>query len=163
MVTCEATPSSAARASIAARSAATTPPVSANTVWTDQPCSWRYGTQKEVSSTPLKARTMSREEPGVGNGEWRMEGSVLMEASRGMGGLDHCSREANSFPSFPIPLIPGRWRSQRRHHRLLHMQPVLRLVDVDAARGVHHPVGGLDVSAQRQAVAECRVVGQRHL
>ena len=43
---------------------------------------------------------------------------------------------------------------QGRHHGLLHMQPVLRLVDGDAAGGVHHRVGGLDVAAQGQAVAE---------
>src|SRR6478735_684445 len=59
MVTCDATASSAARASMVARSAASTPPVSANTVWTFQPCSCRYGTQKEVSRPPEKARTMS--------------------------------------------------------------------------------------------------------
>src|SRR5690348_391717 len=59
MVTCEATPSSSARASMYARSSAPTPPVSANTVCTDQPRSFRYGTQKLVSRPPEKARTMS--------------------------------------------------------------------------------------------------------
>src|SRR6185437_4249186 len=52
---------------------------------------------------------------------------------------------------------------QRCHHRLLHVQAVLGLVDGEAVRRIHHRVGGLDVAAQRQAVAEEPFVGQRHL
>ncbi len=43
------------------------------------------------------------------------------------------------------------------------MQAVLGFVDGDAARRIHHRVGGLDVAAQRQAVAEDGIVGERHL
>src|SRR5690554_5074249 len=51
-----------------ARSSASTPPVSANTVCTFQPRSCSHGTQKLVSSPPENARTMSVEEPGPGTG-----------------------------------------------------------------------------------------------
>src|SRR3546814_8704427 len=43
------------------------------------------------------------------------------------------------------------------------MQPILRLVDGDAAGRIHHRVGRLDVAAQRQAVGEHAVIGLRHL
>src|SRR5690606_15070654 len=58
-VTWLATPSSAARASIAPRSAALTPPVSANTVCTVQPRPSSHGTQKLVSSPPGNASPMA--------------------------------------------------------------------------------------------------------
>ena len=35
---------------------------------------------------------------------------------------------------------------QRQHQRLLHMQPVLGLVDRNTIIGIHHLVGGLDVA-----------------
>ena len=45
----------------------------------------------------------------------------------------------------------------------LHVQAVLGFVDGDAARRIHHRVGGLYVAAQRQAVRKDAVIGQRHL
>ncbi|KAG0762959.1 hypothetical protein G6F22_018531 [Rhizopus arrhizus] len=61
------------------------------------------------------------------------------------------------YPGFDS--APG----HRGHDRLLHVQAVLGFVDGDALRRIHHRVGGLHVAAQRQAVAEHTVVGQRHL
>ena len=43
------------------------------------------------------------------------------------------------------------------------MQAVLGFIDRDACRRIHHRIGRLDVATQRQAMAEQRVVGQRHL
>src|SRR5690606_11973010 len=128
----EATPSSAARASMNPRSSASTPPVSAKTVWTFQPRSARYGTPKLVSRPPEKARTMS----------------LLM-----MGGSQVRLMEGGS----------GSGAGQRSHDRLLYMQAVLGFFDGDAARRIHHRIGGLDVAAQWQAVAEDGIVGQGHL
>src|SRR5690606_40688997 len=70
MVTWLATPSSAARFSMKARSSASTPPVSANTVCTFQPRSCSQGTQKLVSSPPENARTMSRLSAASGLWDW---------------------------------------------------------------------------------------------
>src|SRR5690606_10147269 len=141
-VTWLAAPSSVARASMYARSAASTPPVSAKTVCTAQPRSRSQGMQKLVSRPPEKARTMALSDMFVSLR------APLPSPERGWG-------EGGGFGC----LFP----QQRRHHRLLHMQAVLGLVDGDAARGIHDRVGGLDVPAQRQAVAEDGVIGHRHL
>src|SRR5690606_334492 len=157
-VTWLATPSSAARASMAARSSASTPPVSANTVCTAQPRSCSQGTQKLVSRPPLNARTMSLCW-GLGSGDWGLGMFIVFSCSRDgrMGAVG-----ADRLFTSPQPLAPSPPR-QRRHHRLLYMQPVLRFLDRDAVGRVHHRVGGLDVAAQRQAVGEDTVAGQRHL
>src|SRR3546814_1984270 len=53
-------------------------------------------------------------------------------------------------PQSRIPAVMA--ARQRGHDGLLHMQPILRLVDGDAAGRIHHRVGRLDVAPQRQAV-----------
>src|SRR6186713_2576974 len=59
-----------------ARSSASTPPVSANTVCTFQPRSCSHGTQKLVSRPPEKASTMSRDS-FMGRCLWKgFEGSL---------------------------------------------------------------------------------------
>src|SRR3546814_19151432 len=91
---------------MAARSSASTPPVSANTVCTAQPRSCSHGTQKLVSRPPLKARTMSREEPGMGNGEWGMEGALLMAFSREMEIEGVCGKSMHSPHSLLTSITP---------------------------------------------------------
>src|SRR5690606_18845596 len=106
MVTWLATPSSAARRSIASRSAASTPPVSANTVCTFQPRSFSHGTQKLVSRPPEKARTMSVDS----------EGAVMWAVSGVCGGR----------------ATGGSADGQCLHHRLLHVQAVAGFLHGDA-------------------------------
>src|SRR5690606_8570635 len=99
-----------------------------------------------VSRPPENARTMSRE-PGIGDrGPGRAESDgddIENTPTRKMGTTGRRTLYRSPVPG---PWSP-RWSSQRRHHRLLHVQPVLRLVDGDAARGIHHRVGGLYVAA----------------
>ena len=61
-----------------------------------------------------------------------------------------------------LPTPHSHLRSKPRHHRLLHMQAILGFIDDEAAWRIHHCVGRLDVAAQRQAMTEDAVVGQRH-
>jgi hypothetical protein len=67
------------------------------------------------------------------------------------------------FLSVMSQVIPARPRSSACHQRLLDVQPVLGLVDVDRPRPVEHLVGDLDVAADRQAVAKQRVRRERQL
>src|SRR3546814_3263571 len=54
---------------------------------------------------------MSREEPGMGNGEWGMEGALLMEFSREMEIEGGCGKSMHSphslLPSFPARGAPA--------------------------------------------------------
>src|ERR1700761_296240 len=52
---------------------------------------------------------------------------------------------------------------QRGHDCFLHVQAVFGFIDGDAGGGIHYCIRRLDVTAQRQAVAEEAVVGQCHL
>src|SRR5690606_13529480 len=147
------------------RSSASTPPVSANTVCTRQPRSCSQGTQKLVSRPPEKARTMSLESETLI--VWFLGGgpSPAFGSRGGCGGRVRRRQAAVPVPASPAGGEGGAWllARERGHHRLLHVQAVLGFLDGDAVGRVHHRVGRLDVAAQRQAVAEHAVVGQRHL
>src|SRR5690606_24441478 len=116
-----------------ARSAASTPPVSAKTVCTAYPRSCSHGIQKLVSSPPENAKSvaLASSGAGIGDGERGNGGSVDIRVFFSLKPKDrNLGQAALNHSLFPIP--DSRLRDQRSHQRLLHMQAILGFVDGDA-------------------------------
>src|SRR6185312_14037374 len=138
-VTCESTPSSLARASMSARSSAPTPPVSAKTVCTDQPRSFKYGTQKLVSRPPEKARTISLLMMCVFRRSGVVDDDARLAAHRE---IDGRGDEAGVVRVVVCGCGLGGVASGRdRHHRIQHHFGEMPAV----ALGQHRALGGVGV------------------